>query len=113
LFLAGVVETANEAVETARQLLLPFEEDRIKMRSLGRPAASMLRVHDLLQRQPIVGIGPASKQLKVTHPTGMKAMANLQKLGIGREVTGRCRGRLFAYTCYMNILDRGTEAIKS
>jgi Fic family protein len=112
-FLIGVVETANEAVDTARQLLSLFEEDRIKIRSLGRPAASMLRVHDLLQRQPIVGIVPASKQLKVTHPTVMKAMANLQKLGIVREATGRRRGRLFAYTRYMNILDRGTEAIKS
>ncbi len=111
-FLTGVVETANEAVETARQLLTLFEEDRTKIRMLGRPAASMLRVHDLLQRQPIVGIGHAGKQLKLTHPTVMKALAKLQELGIVREVTGRRRGMLFAYSRYMTILNRGTEPAK-
>ncbi len=111
-FLTGVVETANEAVETARQLLALLEEDRTKIRSLGRAAASMLRVHDMLQRQPIISIVPASKQLKVTHPTVMKALSNLQKLGVVREVTGRRRGRLFAYSRYMDILSRGTEAIQ-
>jgi Mn-dependent DtxR family transcriptional regulator len=57
---------------------------------------------DLLQRQPIVSIVPASRELKVTHPTVMKAIANLQKLGIVREVSGRRRGRL-------RILNQGTE----
>jgi len=110
-FLTGVVETAEEAVETARRLLALFEEDRTKIRSRGRAAASMLRVHDLLQRQPIIGVVPASKRLGVSHPTVMKALANLQQLEIVREVTGRRRGRLFAYGRYMKILDRGTEAI--
>ena len=110
-FLSGVIETATEAVDTARQLLTLFEEDRTRIRSLGRAAASMLRVHDLLQRQPIISIVPASKQLKVTHPTVMKALANLQELKIVGEVTGRKRGRLFAYSRYMQILNRGTEAL--
>jgi Fic family protein len=69
----------------------------------------MLQVHDLLQRQPIISIVPASKKLNVTHPTVMKAIANLEKLGIVREVSGRRRGRLFAHTCYMSILNQGTE----
>jgi Fic family protein len=112
-FLTGVIETANEAVETARQLLTLFEEDRARIRALGRPAASMLRVHDLLQQRPIISIGPASKQLKLTHPTVMKAAANLQELGIVREVTGKQRGKLFAYSRYMTILNRGTEPPQS
>jgi Fic family protein len=111
-FLTGVVETANESIETARQLLALFAADRSRIRTLGRSAPSMLRVHDLLQRQPIIGIVPATRELKVTHPTVIKAIANLQKLDIVREVTGRRRGRLFAYSRYMDILNRGTEALK-
>jgi Fic family protein len=110
-FLTGVTETANEAVDTARQLLTLFEEDRERIRSVGRPAASMLRVHELLQRRPIIGILPASRELKVTHPTVMKALDHLQKLEIVREVTGRRRGKLFSYARYMSILARDTEAI--
>lgn len=112
-FLTGVVETASEAVETARQLLTLFDDDRARIRTLGRSAAAMLHVHDLLQRQPIIGIVPASRALKVTHPTVMKAIANLQKLGIVKEVTGKRRGRLFAYGRYMDVLNRGTEPLRS
>jgi hypothetical protein len=43
-----------------------FEEDRTRIRSAGRLAASMLRFHDLLQRQP--SIVPANRALKVTRP---------------------------------------------
>jgi Fic family protein len=111
-FLIGVVETANESVEAARQLLALFESDRARIRALGRLAGSMLHVHDLLQRQPIIGVASASDALKLTHPTVMKAIANLQNLGIVKEVTGRRRGRLFAYSRYMEILDRGTEALR-
>jgi hypothetical protein len=42
----------------------------------------------------------------------MKALAKLQELGIVREVTGRRRGLLFAYSRYMTILNRGTEPAK-
>jgi cell filamentation protein, protein adenylyltransferase len=112
-FLTGVVETANESVETARQLLTLFEDDRARIRTLGRSAASMLQVHDLLQRQPIISVVPASHALKLTHPTVMKAIANLQKLDIVKEVTGKRRGRLFAYSRYMDILNRGTEALRA
>jgi Fic family protein len=108
-FLTGVIETANESVETARQLLVLFDEDRARIRTFGRSSSSMLRVHDLLQRKPIIGIVPASRELKITHPTVMKAIGNLQRLGVVKEVTGKRRGRLFAYTRYMNILNRGTE----
>jgi Fic family protein len=66
----------------------------------------------LLQREPIIGILPASRALKVTHPTVMKAIRNLQNLGIVKEVTGKRRGRLFAYTRYMDILNRGTETLR-
>jgi Fic family protein len=78
-FVTGMSETANEVVDTARQLLTLFEEDRERIRGLGRPAASMLRVHELLQRRPIIGILPASRELNVTHPTVMKALDHLQK----------------------------------
>jgi cell filamentation protein, protein adenylyltransferase len=111
-FLTGVIETADESVETARQLLTLFEDDRARIHTLGRSAASTLQIHDLMQRQPIIGILPASRTLKVTHPTVMRAIANLQKLGIVKEVTGRRRGRLFAYSRYMDILNRGTEALR-
>ena len=108
-FLIGVADTANEATETARQLMTLFESDQQKINSLGRAAPSTLRVHQLLQRSPIISIVPASKDLGVTHPTVMKAIKHLEKLGIVHEITGKKRGRLFAYKSYLDILNKGTD----
>jgi hypothetical protein len=43
----------------------PSRGTAVFLRALGRSTASMLQVHDLLQRQPIVSIVPASGELKV------------------------------------------------
>jgi Fic family protein len=79
----------------------------------GAAGSSMLLVHELLQRRPIIGILPASRELNVTHPTVMKALDHLRKLEIVREVTGRRRGKLYCYARYMSILTRDTEAIRT
>jgi Fic family protein len=36
-----------------------------------------------------------------------KALAHLQRLGIVKELTSRKRNRLFCYSAYMDILNRG------
>lgn len=55
-FLNGVLETSNQAVETARAILKLIEEDSRRIEALGRPAASALRVHQYLQRKPLTTI---------------------------------------------------------
>src|SRR5579863_1803609 len=44
-FLTGVKETAQQAADTSREILTLIEKDRRKIEELGRPAASVLRVH--------------------------------------------------------------------
>jgi Fic family protein len=53
-FLTGVKETAEQAVEAARRILALIASDRRRIEELGRPAASVLRVHHLLQTKPIL-----------------------------------------------------------
>jgi Fic family protein len=110
-FLTGVRETASQAVDTAREIMTLFDEDRTAIQMLGRSAASVFRVHDLLQRRPLVTIQAASKQLKLSLPTIGKSLEHLIELGIVREVTGKQRRRVFAYRKYLAVLDRGTEPL--
>lgn len=42
-------------------------------------------------------------------PTVNAALADLERLGIVEEVTGKRRGRVFAYKGYLAILSEGTE----
>ena len=111
-FLEGVLETATEAIQTARQLIALFETDREKVAQLGRPAASALRVHELLQKRPLLSIPAATKELSLSEPTIAKAMEHLAKLGIARETTGKRRHRIFAYIHYLDALNRGTEPFR-
>jgi Fic family protein len=110
-FLTGVAETAEQAADTARELMALFEADRIAIREHGRAAASMLRVHELLQRRPMLTIPSASRELKLSLPTVGKSLELMVTAGIVREVTGKQRGRLFAYTSYLALLDKGTEPL--
>jgi Fic family protein len=110
-FLDGVTETATQAVDAARRLVNLFEVDRKKITDLGRPAASVLRVHEALQRSPLTSVASASKSLGLSVPTVQKSLDHLVGLGIVRETTGKQRRRLYAYAQYMKILDEGAAPL--
>ncbi|AXX98664.1 Fic family protein [Profundibacter amoris] len=110
-FLDGITETSLQAADAAKQILSLFEEDRAKIESLGRPAASALRVHQLLQQKPIIAIPDAARETGMSAPTVAKSIQHLRDLGLLREITGKQRGRMFVYSDYLGILSQGTEPI--
>lgn len=106
-FLDGVRETANEATSTARKITSLFESDRARTQGIGRAAGSALRVFGYLQQRPITSVTAAADGTDLTFPTVSSAMNQLARLGIVEEVTGRDRGKLFAYREYLQILGAG------
>jgi len=104
-FLVGVLETAEAASSTARKLTKVADSDEQRIAKLGRRAGSALRVHRLLQKQPILSIPRASHSLKLSIPAVTKAVGELASLGIVREVTGQKRHRHFAYEAYLRLLN--------
>jgi len=111
-FLTGVKETSGQAIVSARRLIALLDADRKKIESLGRPAASVLRVFQYAQTHPILSIAPTAEKTGSTFPTVASAIDHLQRLGILHEITGRPRRRLFAYGGYMDILNEGTEPLR-
>jgi len=112
-FLAGVLETAEQANVGAKSILKLFDKDRAKIETLGRPAGSALRLHQYLQGKPITSVAHAAKAMGVTEPTVRSSLAHLEKLRIVKELTGRQRNRLFIYGKYLDILDEGTAPLRS
>lgn len=108
-FLTGVAETAEQASETARELITMFDKHRHAIGMLGRSAPSALRVHELMQERPIVTIKTVAEKLDTSFPTASGALEKLAELKIVRETTGKQRGRVYAYSDYLALLDRGTE----
>jgi Fic family protein len=108
-FAEGIREMADGAVTTARKLEEVSVEDRARIQSLGRVSGSALRIHQALQRRPLVSITHLVSETRLSPPTAASALAALAKAGIVRETTGRKRNRLFAYDRYLAILREGTE----
>jgi Fic family protein len=110
-FLTGVAETAEQAADTAREVMSLFDHDRATIAGLGRAAPSALQVHEFLQKRPLVTIGAVAKELKISVPTVTNALNLMVDANIVREITGRQRGRVFEYPTYLRLLDKGTEPL--
>jgi Fic family protein len=103
--------TATSAVETARRVLALFRRDAERVQTLGRGAANAMRVFDALRRRPLATIPRLVTLTGVSFPTVARAIDGSAKLGIVREITGKKRERVFAYTDYLAVLSEGTEPL--
>lgn len=108
-FIEGIAETSEQAADAAGEIFKLFESDRIKVESLGRPATSALGVFQMFRQRPLLSVPVLSKRLSISAPTVYASVAHLERLGIVAEVTGRQKGKVFAYSDYMTILSRGAE----
>ena len=108
-FADAVLHTATQAVETAQALLRLAKADQTRIASLGRAAPSALAIHRALMERPIGTTGWLAQKTLTTAATVNKALAHLEQLGIVKELTAKKRNRLFSYTDYLDILNRGTE----
>lgn len=104
-FLSGVRDTAEHASATALTANALFASDRERIQGIGRAAGSALRVHQVLQAHAICSIARVAGATGLSEPAIARSLEHLVTLGIAREVTGRQRGRLFAYQGFLELLD--------
>jgi Fic family protein len=107
-FLHGVEETATQAFTAATRIVQLFEEDRARITAQSERAGSALRVHAGLQRHPFSTTAQLVVASGLSDPTVNATLADLMRLGMVEEVTGRRRGRVFGYRQYLAILGEGT-----
>ena len=108
-FAEAVIITANQAMDTTRQLNDLSKGDRNKIEGLGRAALSSLQVHRALLERPIATAGWLVKKTTISPATVNKCLNHLESLGIVSELTGQKRNRLYSYTRYIEIMNYGTE----
>ncbi len=108
-FAEAVIFTATQAVETAQHLFDLSNQDRGKIRNLGRAANSALQIHRALMEHPIATSGWLVEKTGITPATVNKTLSHLQQLDIVRELTAQKRNRLFSYRRYIEIMNIGTE----
>jgi Fic family protein len=110
-FLDCVTETASKAYDAATRIAKLFKRDRERITAESDRAGSVLRVHELLQQNPFLTSNALVERTGLTAPTINAALADLERLRIVDEVTGRRRGRVFGYRAYLDILNEGTAPL--
>jgi Fic family protein len=110
-FLTGVADTANQAFDAATRIVELFKADRERITAESERAGSALRIHDLFQQNPYLTANLLVERTGLSAPTVNAALADLERLGIIDEVTGRRRGRVFGYRRYLAILSEGTDPL--
>lgn len=109
-FFTAVLETAQQAVTTAHEVLRLFKRDRSRIEGLGRIRGTTILVHELFQRKPYLTISSAAKELNLSQPAVTNAMRALQELKMVRETSGRSWNRIYVYSSYLRIMTEGAEA---
>ena len=103
----AIADTANKAVRTAQDLNALLASDKARLAELGRLSGSASQVMDALFSHPVVNISSLHQQTGLTHATVGKVLDALeQQLGLVREITGQKRNRVYAYSAYIDILNR-------
>ncbi|MCH9635537.1 MAG: Protein adenylyltransferase SoFic [Chlamydiales bacterium] len=99
-FVDAVIETAQQAIETAQKLHKLSTSDQ----ALIREGSSTMEVYWALLEHPIATSSWLVEQTGLTPATVNKQLVKLEKLGIIKELTAKKRNRLFCYTKYVDIL---------
>jgi Fic family protein len=104
-FASAIRVSAEQATTTGQRVFTVFQEDRKRVRDIGRQAPTALLIQEALQSKPFATIASLTRATGFTTPTVTQALGELERLGIVREVTGRARGRIYAYTRYLEALN--------
>jgi Fic family protein len=114
-FLRGIIDTSNQATDTARRILHLREDHRTTItNSLGRAAGNGHRVLEYLYRHPIVSVNEVQALIGTTYPAANDLVSRLVDSDILREITGQARNRKFQYDSYVQLFrdpppdDQGT-----
>lgn len=104
-FAEAVAATASQGVESINKLAKMAEMDKASIAALGRAAFSAGQIHAALLERPIVTAAWLAEKTGLTVATVNKALANLEKIHVVRQLNDSKRNRLFAYGQYMEILN--------
>jgi Fic family protein len=110
-YLEGVCGISAEGAKAARNLFEIVKNQRQKVLADKRGTVVAVRLMELIPRRPVVTMPLVVKELGVTKPTAQKAIDLLCTLKIISEISGRERGKKYAFSSYLKELGSDTEVI--
>jgi len=100
-FLVGVSETARNSISTFDKILKLQKRVEDRLQTLGSRTANAQKVVHDLYRRPLVDAARAAKVAGVSAASAYKLIADLERLGVLREITGAKRGKAYLFDAYL------------
>lgn len=102
-FLAGVIETAKSGVKTFDNIMqIQQSMDRI-LKPLGSRSGDARLVMTELFSNPMIDATKVSQIVGKSPVSAYKLIADMQELGILKEITGGQRGKIYMFEEYVNL----------
>ncbi|MDR4504069.1 MAG: Fic family protein [Candidatus Scalindua sp.] len=102
-FLSGVISTAMNGKATLEAIVILRKRYEERIMTLGRKARTAQNFLLYLFSSPIVSINQTAEYLNVGFAAGSRMIADFQRFGFLKEVTGFSRNRLFALSEYLGL----------
>ncbi|HUX79266.1 MAG TPA: Fic family protein [Alphaproteobacteria bacterium] len=110
-FLKAIISSAEEGTYAAQRLQQVLEKSLLQIQSLGKSSESALQVFEFMKRHPVTAVPYISHSLNMSPHTVTRALKNMKKIGIIREITGKKRGKIYTFHTYLDILEEGSLPI--
>ena len=106
----SIVIVSDQVVKTTRaiQQLERRDIDRVLESDAGHTGVLLLRQ---LMKQPVVRVCDIEEALKISYSKANSLAAEMETLGVLKQITAGRRNRKFKYNEYVQILSEGTEPV--
>lgn len=102
-FLVGIIETAQNGIETFDNILKLQKQAEEQIQTLGSRAANAQKILQHLYQRPLVDAARVSQVIGSSPASAYKLIADLEQLGILHEITGGKRGKQYMYLEYLKL----------
>ncbi|NLC96868.1 MAG: Fic family protein [Erysipelotrichaceae bacterium] len=107
-FLLGLIESANDAIETIEKLVQLHESNKRKTNDLASKSKAIPKIFKYLEASPIIDIKKTSEDLGFAYNTIARGVDRLVELKILKQTENVQRNRVFSYEEYLEILRKDT-----
>jgi Fic family protein len=104
-FLTGIVETSQKGVETLNGIMQLKQSLEKQIDTLGKRGKDAKILIDHLYKKPIISPNETVNLIKKTYKTAYNLIADLEKIGILKEITGTQRNKLYSFEKYINLFE--------
>jgi Fic family protein len=102
-FLVGVIETAKSSIESFDNILKLQKQVEAQLQTLGSRTANAQKVMHYLYQRPVVNAAKVGEVTGMSPASAYKLIADLERFGILKEITGGKRGKTYAFEAYLKL----------